>query len=654
MKKSIFVSFLFASSILIAQQVDKKATIFTIAGQPVTVGEFEYVYTKNNLNNQADYSEKSLTEYLKLYENFRLKVKEAEALKLDTIPSLINELNGYRKQLAKNYLTDREISEALVKEAYERSLKEVNAAHILVKCDENANPADTLAAYKKALDIRKKLLKGEDFGKLAIEFSDDPSAQQNRGDIGYFTVFQTVYPFESAAYNTKVGEISMPVRTNFGYHLVKGLAERSAQGEILVAHVLRKFPENATPEQKNAVAKFVDSIYNQLVSGKSSFTEAVSLYTEDKTTKGKNGELPWFSTGRMVPEFEKAAFSLKVNGDLSKPVQTAYGWHIIKRLDRKTALTFDEAKSEMKRKVERDSRSQVAKSILLNRIKMENKFTENVANKTQLFKAVDSTLINGRFFGDSLKVDLKKPLFSFAGNTYSLKDFTNFVERSIRKRTDKNKDQLLAEYYDNFVSQTCLDYEESQLETKKPEFASLMREYRDGILLFELTDRKVWSYALKDSAGLNKFYEGNKNKYMWNERVDAEVFNCSDKKIGQEAYKMALKNKSAGDIQLKQNKENAQSKVSVISGKYEKGQYDAVDQTNWVAGTSALKMLPDSSYQFVRINKVIVPEPKSLKEAKGFIISDYQEFLEKNWMQELRSKYAIVVNNEVFKALIKK
>ena len=181
-----------------------------------------------------------------------------------------------------------------------------------------------------------------------------------------------------------------------------------------------------------------------------------------------------------------------------------------------------------------------------------------------------------------------------------------------------------------------------------------MREYRDGILLFELTDRKVWSYALKDSAGLNKFYEGNKNKYMWNERVDAEVFNCSDKKIGQEAYKLALKNKSAGDIQLKQNKENAQSKVSVISGKYEKGQYDAVDQTNWMAGTSALKMLPDSSYQFLRINKVIVPEPKSLKEAKGFIISDYQEFLEKNWMQELRSKYAIVVNNEVFRALIKK
>jgi peptidyl-prolyl cis-trans isomerase SurA len=325
MKKAIFISFLCASTLLSAQQVDKKSTIFTVAGQPVTVGEFEYVYTKNNLNNQADYSEKSLTDYLKLYENFRLKVKEAEALKLDTIQSLVNELAGYRKQLAKSYLTDREITEALVKDAYDRSLKEVNVAHILVKCDENANPADTLAAYKKAMDIRKRLLKGEDFGKLAAELSDDPSAKQNKGDIGYFSVFQTVYPFESAAFNTKAGEISFPVRTSFGYQLVKGIAQRPAQGEILVAHILRKFPENATAEQKDAVAKQIDSIDKQLVSGKLTFAEAVSKYSEDRTSKGKNGELPWFSTGRMVPDFERGAFALKANGELSKPVQTTYG-----------------------------------------------------------------------------------------------------------------------------------------------------------------------------------------------------------------------------------------------------------------------------------------------------------------------------------------
>ena len=575
-------------------------------------------------------------------------------MKLDTIQSLVNELAGYRKQLAKSYLTDREITEALVKDAYDRSLKEVNVAHILVKCDENANPADTLAAYKKAMEIRKRLIKGEDFGKLASELSDDPSANQNKGDIGYFSVFQTVYPFESAAFNTKAGEISFPVRTSFGYHLVKGIAQRPAQGEVLVAHILRKFPENATAEQKDAVARQIDSIYSQLVSGKLAFADAVAKYSEDRTSKGKNGELPWFSTGRMVPDFERGAFALKANGELSKPVQTTYGWHIIKRIDKKTIPTFEEAKADFKRKVERDARSQVAKSFLIDRIKKENGFSENVPNKVLFFKVVDSSLVYGRFIADSLKLDLKKPLFVLAGKTYSLSDFAKNIEKTNRRRSDKNKDQLLTEYYDNFVAQTCLEYEESQLENKKPEFASLMKEYRDGILLFELTDRKVWNFALKDTLGLNKFYEANKNKYKWNERVEVEIFNCSDKKIAQEAYKLAAKSKTAGDIQLKLNKENINSKVSVIPGKYEKGQYDVVDQTNWVVGTSPLKMLADSSYQFVRINKVSKPEPKTLKEAKGFIISDYQEFLEKNWMEELRAKYPIIVSNEVFRALIKK
>jgi peptidyl-prolyl cis-trans isomerase SurA len=319
MKKLLALSFGTISLLAQAQKADKSAVIFTVASQPVTVGEFEYVYTKNNINNQANYSEQSLNDYLKLYENFRLKVKEAEALHLDTISSLKTELEGYRKQLAKNYLTDREISDQLIQEAYDRSLKEVRAAHILVKCDESANPADTLAAYKKITDIRKRIVKGEDFGKLAQELSDDPSAKQNKGDIGYFTVFQTVYPFESAVYTTKPGELSMPVRTMYGYHLVKVIAERPAQGEIHVAHILRKFPENATPLQKEATHKTIDSINALLTNGKISFDDAVTAFSEDRTSKSKNGELPWFGTGRMVPEFEAAAFAIKADGAVSSP-----------------------------------------------------------------------------------------------------------------------------------------------------------------------------------------------------------------------------------------------------------------------------------------------------------------------------------------------
>jgi peptidyl-prolyl cis-trans isomerase SurA len=654
MRKILGLVFLSISSASIAQNVDKNATIFSVAGQPVSVGEFEYVYTKNNINNQADYSEKSLTEYLKLYENFRLKVKEAERLHLDTISSLMNELEGYRKQLAKSFLTDREITDQLIQEAYQRSLREVNVAHLLVKCDENANPADTLAAYKKAMDIRKRILKGEDFGKLATEFSDDPSAKQNKGDIGYFTVFQTVYPFESAAYNTKPGDVSMPVRTVFGYHLVKGIASRDAQGEITVAHILRKFPENVTADQKLVIYKSIDSLYNKIKTGQITFEEAVKAYSDDRTSKSKNGELAPFGTGRMVPEFEAAAFSLKVNGDIFKPIETAYGWHIIKRLDKSAAPSFDDAKNDLKRKVERDTRSQVAKNKLIERIKAENGFSELALNKAAFFKAVSPSLADGSFNKDSLKINTSLTLFNLAGKSTTLLDFAKYVETVNRKRTDKSKDQLLSEYYDNFVTQKALEYEESQLEKKKPEFASLMKEYRDGILLFELTDRKVWSYALKDTVGLEKFYEANKTKYMWGDRVEAEVFNCTNKNMADAAYKLAKKKKSAGDIQLKVNQLNPAGKVSVIDGKYEKGQYDVVDNAGWVLGTSPVKMLNDSTYQFVRVNKLVAPEPKSLKEAKGFIISDYQEFLEKNWMAELHNRYPIVLNDAVFNQLIKK
>ncbi|HEY0262107.1 MAG TPA: peptidylprolyl isomerase [Chitinophagales bacterium] len=651
--KKIAAIFFATSSLVATAQTDKNATVFTVANEPVAVGEFEYVYTKNNINNQADYSEKSLNDYLKLYENFRLKVKEAEALQLDTISSLKTELENYRKQLAKTYLTDREVNEQLIKEAYDRSLKEVNAAHILVRCDENANPADTLAAYKKALDIRSRLLKGEDFGKLAQELSADPSAKTNKGDIGFFTVFQTVYPFETAAYTTKIGEVSEPVRSQYGYHIVKALGERPAQGEIHTAHILKKADENAGDFQKTAAKKSIDSIYNLLSNNKISFDSAVVEFSDDRTSKNKGGELAWFGVGRMVPEFEKAAFWLQKNGEFSAPVKTAYGWHIIKRLEKKDIQPFNEAKAEFKKKVERDSRSQVAKSKLIERIKAENKFTENAANKKAFFAAVDSNLAKGWFKADSFKLK-EATLFTLDTNKYSNTEFAAFIEKSAKRRTDKNKEQLLNEYYDNFANQKAIELEESQLDTKKPEFAHLMKEYRDGILLFELTDRKVWGYALKDTAGLDSFYQANKQKYLWPKRVDAEIFNCSNKKIAGQAYKLIKRGLPAGDVQLKLNTKYPNEKVSVISDKFEKKQYDIVDKTSWIIGTTKPVQLGEKSFQFVRINKVINAEPKTLKEAKGFVVSDYQEYLEKKWLDELRAKYPIAVNEPIFKSLIKK
>lgn len=657
--KKIFGSFLslaLAGS-LAAQISNDNRILFTVGNDPVTVSEFEYVYNKNNINNQADYSQKSLTDYLGLYENFRLKVKEAEAMKLDTITSLKNELEGYRKQLAKSYLTDREISDKLIEEAYERSKKEVNASHILVRCDENANPADTLIAYKKIMALRARILKGEAFEKVAKEGSEDPSAKTNEGNIGWFTVFGTIYPFETAAYNAKPGEVSMPVRTEFGYHLLKVNQVRDARGQVHVAHLLLRFPEGAIKAQRDSVKRKIDSLYTLIVTGKISFEEAVRNNSDDKATRVKDGELQWFGSGapvRMVPEFEDASFELAKDGDISEPVMTQFGWHIIKRLERKGMQPFNEVKADMKKRVERDSRSQVAKTILINRIKKENSFTEFPNVKSDFTVQVDSAIFKGSWKATDALLDSKKVLFTLAGKEYTQGDFASYIEKNAKRRADKSKDALLNEYYDSYVNARLLEYEESMLETKKPEFKALMKEYHDGILLFELMDHMVWTKAVKDTTGLEEFRKKNETKYMWGNRADVVIFNTNDEKLAATAAKLAAKGKSAEEIKAKLNKEGSRSKVSTIEGKYEKGQYEVVDKIEWKAGVTPVEKLNDSSFRFVWVKQVVGPEPKSLKEAKGYIVSDYQEYLEKTWLADLRNKYPIKVDDKVLVSLIKK
>lgn len=650
---SLLLSLMFFCAI--AQASDNR-TLFTVGPDKVAVGEFEYVYNKNNVNNQADYSEKSLRDYLNLYENFRLKVKEAEAMQLDTISTLKSELEGYRKQLAKSYLTDREISDKLISEAYERSKSEVNASHILVKCDENANPADSLIAYKKIMALRKRIEKGESFEKVAKENSEDLSAKTNEGNIGWFTVFGTIYPFESVAYNLKRGEMSQPVRTEFGYHLVRLNDTRPARGQIHVAHLLLRFPDKATQAQQDTVHQRIDSLYTLIISGKLTFDEAVKNFSDDKATRVKGGELQWFGSGtqiRMVPQFEDAAFSLKKDGDFTKPIMTQFGWHIIKRIEKKEIPSFSEAKSDIKKKVERDSRSQVAKSVLINRIKKENGFTQFADIKTNFVSQIDSNILKGNWKADSA-LRTTKILFVLAGKNYSVADFVDYIEKNSKKRSDKTKDALLNEYYDGFVNAKCLEYEESMLEVKKPEFKNLIKEYRDGILLFELMDRMVWTKAVKDTMGLEDFRQKNSSKYMWSNRAEVEIFNCNDQNICNEAYKLAEKKKSSNDIKSKLNKEETKAHVSAIEGKYEKGQYDVVDKIEWKPGLTPVTKINDSSYQFILVKQIAGPEPKSLKEAKGYIVSDYQEYLEKTWLAELRSRYPISVDDAVFRSLVKK
>lgn len=630
-------------------QIGDNSTLLTVGGDVVTRGEFMTIYKKNNSAPTAI----SVTDYLDLFINFKLKVKEAKDLGLDTAKTFSSELRGYRKQLATPYLTDKEVNDKLLTEAYDRSKKDVRAAHILIKCDAEALPKDTLIAYKKALSLRDRVLKGEDFGKLAEQFSDDPSAKENKGDLGYFTVFNMVYPFETAAYSTPKGQMSMPVRTRFGYHLVKVEDMRDAQGTIHTSHIMVKLPKDAKQADIDAAKLKIDEVYTKLKAGEK-FDDLAAKYSDDKASAKKGGELPWFGTGRMVPEFETAAFNLKADGDYSEPILTQYGWHIIKRLEKKGVASFDDVKTEFKSKIGKDSRAEKSKTSLVNKIKTEAAFKEDRKMLLDFNKAIDSTIYDGNWKTDKA-VALTKIIFTLGNKNYTQADFAKFIaSRQTKRAKDVSIQSIVNTMYDKFVEESALTYEDSQLEGKYPAFRDLLNEYRDGMLLFEITDKKVWSKAVEDTLGLKGYYDANKNNYMWGERADVTIFKFANKEVAErfrKYMKKNAKNNPTNDQILKEMNKTSQLDLQIEEGVYSKKDNETVDKVSWVAGTMSADMDAEKSIIIVRVNKVLAPSPKSIAEARGLITADYQNYLEKEWIGMLRKKYTVSVDKAVLDSI---
>ncbi|MEO8148694.1 MAG: peptidylprolyl isomerase [Bacteroidia bacterium] len=642
--------------------------LMTIAGKPVNKSEFERVYKKNN-NKDISYDSNAVHEYLELYINYKLKVQAALDEKLDTASSFVNELAGYRKQLAQPYMTDTTVSTQILREAYERMQKDVRASHVLVRCAPDALPKDTSAAYTRIMKIRDLIIKKKmDFTKVARDSSDDPSAKENGGDLGYFTGMQMVYPFESVAYSTPVGQVSMPVRTRFGYHIIKVSDMRPAQGEIHCAHIMIKVTagvSDADTAAINAKTK-INEIYAKLKTG-DKFEDLAGQFSEDKGSAKNGGVLPWFGTGRMVPEFEKAAFALKNDGDYTEPIRSSYGWHIIKRLEKRGIPSFDEKKADLKQQIARDSRSEASKQAMINKIKTEYGFKEFIPAKEEFLKTLDSSIVKGEFT-DSVAQMMKKPIINIGNANYTQADFAAFIVSHQTHKTTGDPYTVGSALYDSYVSETLLAYEESRLEEKYPEFKNLMQEYRDGILLFDLTDKKVWSRAVKDSTGLVEFYGKNKGNYMWGERLSATIYTCANEAVANDVRKLLKKKGITSTEVLDQVNKESQLNLSVKEGKYVTGDNDIIDSLQYNVPT---KKTGASPYQnltkgltpnfnkngqviFVDVKEVIAPQSKSLDESKGLVTADYQSYLEKNWIEELRKKYPVQVNEPVLNTIIKK
>ncbi|OFX60129.1 MAG: hypothetical protein A2046_10705 [Bacteroidetes bacterium GWA2_30_7] len=649
-KLVLFFSILIISNVVFAQSNDNE-TLVTINNTSVSKSEFERIYKKNNNLKDAPADQKSLDDYMELFINFKLKVLEAQEIKLDTAQSFINELSGYRSQLSKPYLIDKDADENILLEAYERMKSDVRASHILIKLEENALPKDTLIAYNKALKIRKRLLAGEAFDKVAMEVSDDPSAKSNGGDLGFFTAFQMVYQFETVAFGLKIDEVSIPARTQFGYHILKVTDKRDNQGQIKVAHIMVTVPKDSKPEDIEVAKNKILEAYNKLKEG-SDFKAIAEQYSDDKGSAKQGGELPWFGTGRMVPEFEVTAFGLKEKGDYSEPVQTSFGWHIIKLIDKKPIGTYEELKTEIKNKIARDARSEKSKKSLVNKLKTEYSYAQNQKNIDEFIKTIDKTFTEGTWKAGT-EEKLNKPIFNFANISISQYQFAKYLESNQRKVTESRLNELINSKLDEFIDKSILDYEDSQLEKKYPEFRFLMNEYHDGILLFELTDKMVWSKAVQDSVGLEKFHEAVKDKYMWDKRVNASIYTCPNEKIAEGIRKIAEKRITNGNTYdetvlkfIKVTKNDESLKVLLEDGVFLKGDNVTVDNTNWNLGLSPNYNIKDKVV-FVAINKIIEPTPKLLKEAKGLVTADYQSYLEIEWIKTLRAKYSVKVNKEL-------
>jgi len=646
-------------------QSEDDPVLLKINDREITVSEFEYVYTKNNLNPQV-MDPKSIEEYLELFINFNLKVYEALELKLDTHSSFITELDGYREQLAQPYLTDQNVTNHLLDEAMERMKYDLRASHILFNVDPYASAEDTISIWNKAMEARTRILDGEDFATLARELSDDPSAKGfpatpnrlamrgNGGDLGYFSVLDMVYPFESAAFNLPVGDISLPVRTNFGYHIIKVTDKQPSMGRATVAHIMVTVTAEAEEEQQKQAEEKIREIYDKFLAGEEFHTLA-ERFSDDKASARRGGELPAFTSNRMVPEFIKAIASLNQEKPVSEPVRTQYGWHLIKLLD-KQKPDEETARTELKTRIGRDSRASISQDVVLNRLKNEYNFKEFKENLEPFYQLVDSTIFEGKWQVPSTK-DQGELLFTFADQGFRQHHFGNYIEQTQAMRSPESIRSYVSSMYENFWQQKLLEYEENRLPEKYPEFKRIMNEYHDGILLFELTDQKVWSKAMEDTTGLMNYFNENISDYYWKDRYDLIIYSFDSEraaKKGRRVIRKAHKNDQSVEELMAEFNQNSHLEVTSETGVFEVE--DSMPVLSLIDTKSGVTRVIEYNGRFVVawVNEYLPSQPKKLNEIRGLVIADYQNHLEDKWIDELRNKYDYTVNREAIKSLINK
>ena len=635
--KKLFLSLLLATCFMFLNAQE----VLNIGSKKVSLEEFKSIFFKNSHN--QEFTEEYLDEYMELFVNFKLKVLEAEELGMDTNIAFINELEGYRKQLAKPYLRNNDFDSLMLIESYSRIQKDVNVSHILISIDPLKGED---YAYEKALKIRNLIInEGVPFSQAASNQSDDPSVNLNSGDLGYFTAFMMVYNFETAAYETPVGEISLPIKTKFGYHLIKVNDKRKSFGQVEVAHIMFKTGEGANDAKIKEANKKIVEITELLNSGED-FFDLAERFSEDRSSAVKGGVLPIFGVGKMVSEFENVAFSLTNSGDISKPFLTDYGWHIVKLIKKNMIPKFDDIKEDLQKMIEKDSRSELSQKALYQKLRKSYKVINKPSVYSSFRKSYSKLISKGKF---NKNISDKTIILTIDGLSLSVDSFSEYILDNQSAGSD------IDQMYTDFVNQNLLKYEDSRLEEKFPKYKSILNEYREGILLFNLTNEIVWEKAVKDTSGLISFFSNNQSLYRFPKRVDATIYKCNNlsiaKKVKKRIYQKRRGVKNNSQILDEINQFNPLS-LQITEDKFSRGDNNYIDNIDWKLGISKDIILKDGSYVLVDITELLSERDKDFDETRGKVISDYQNQLELNWIKKLRKKYTVKINTEVLYSII--
>ncbi|UCS94112.1 peptidylprolyl isomerase [Echinicola marina] len=624
--------------------------LLKVGNEPIQSAEFLYMLSKNrDFESPEDkLSPEEFEENLELFINYKLKVKEAEALGLHESEEFKREFNAFKEDLKKPYLLENSLQEGELRKAYARMQEVVHAKHILLRFPRNASKEDSIAVFRMAQKIKEKAETGENFEELAIAYSQDPSVSTNKGDLGYFTSLQMVYAFEDAVYNLQEGTISDPVLTNFGYHIIKLVDRKPNPGQIKVAHILVR-TDAEDPLSADRSRRKIADIYTELQKEGSTWAEVCQAYSEDKDTKNKEGELPWFGIGSFIKDFEQAAFSLNEIGEISRPISTAYGYHIIKLIDTKPIPSYEEMEESLKSKILRDSRSTLIKSQAQAIQKSKYHYQENTENisktKTLLSDQVYEINTIKSLLEDKGMMD--STLFIIQSEPRKVSDLISFMESSGEVVNIKPRN-FFQPWLNKYIETSLTSTEEDDLIANNEEYRLLIKEYRDGILLFDLMNQMVWQKALLDTIGQEAYFKKHQEEYRWAKRADALILRLNQSELISPAEKL-LKSKPYSE-DLNEYITARFIDASPISYKLQQGTFEyehhpVLKDVN-IQDKNLQKLKYEGKTHLVIIGKTYPEMPKTFNETKGKVIQDYQESLNTDLISLLRNNYIIQINED--------